>query len=308
MKTAIIGGGSLGLLWSARLAMADLSVTLLTRTAAQASLINKTGIILQPLSGTEKVVPVEACATEDYLGERVDWLFVMVKQLDLPQLLPTIQALVHRRTQVLFWQNGWGHGEVVKTVSTMADTNLAVTTEGALRQAMNRVKHTGEGITWLGSYPQSLPLVPPPLRPLLQLNKKIVWEQEILVRIWEKLAINCVINPLTALAGIPNGEIADSRYDKIKEAMIEELVCVAQKEGIALDSLVLREKVEQVIRLTAGNQSSMLQDLKRGRKTEIDYINGVIVKLGRKWSLSTPTHAELVERVHAKEAQNGSRE
>ncbi|MFC7442315.1 ketopantoate reductase family protein [Laceyella putida] len=305
MKTSIIGGGALGLLWSARLAIAGFPVTLVTRTRAQASLINEAGIILRSLSGEERAVQVQACSAQTVTAGKTDWLFVMVKQMDLPEAVSLIPALAHPGTQVLFWQNGWGHGEVISGLSAIADTYLAVTTEGALRQEANRVVHTGDGETWVGPYPERRQTVPPLLRPFFQLSEKIAWDQGILVRIWEKLAVNCVINPLTALEEKRNGEMAHPRYEKVKQAIIEELVCVAKAEGIRLDPMALREKAERVIQFTARNQSSMLQDMKRGRKTEIDYINGVVVKLGAKWRFPTPINAELVQRIHAKEAQIG---
>jgi 2-dehydropantoate 2-reductase len=305
MKTAIIGGGALGLLWGARLARAGFPVTMIVRTQSQAATIKKMGMTVQSLSGGEWTVSTEACASSSLPSGKADSVFVMVKQMDLPAVTPLIASLAHEETQVLFWQNGWGHGEIVKKLSAQTCTYLAVTTEGALRLGENRVAHTGNGETWVGPYPSSRKEPHPALERLWQLEQKMAWDPDILVRIWEKLAVNCVINPLTALEDVPNGEVGHPRFEQMKRAIIEETVRVARAEGIRLDTAAVKERVERVIRLTARNHSSMLQDMKRGRKTEIAHINGAVAELGAKWGIPTPVNAELVRRVQDKEAQIG---
>ena len=112
---------------------------------------------------------------------------------------------------------------------------------------------------------------------------------------WRKLAINAVINPLSALLGVENGAL-DALVDTAR-GLVEELVSVARRDGILLDADETLEKVRASIRQTGRNHSSMLQDVRAGRRTEIDWINGAIVARGMAHGIATPRHRLLADLV-----------
>ncbi len=119
---------------------------------------------------------------------------------------------------------------------------------------------------------------------------------------WRKLAVNCAINPLSALAGVVNGALLERPDARAQlEAAAREAGAVATALGVALAADPVALAVETAHR-TAGNRSSMLQDLDRGVRTEIDAINGAVVALGQRLGVSTPVNAELVRAVHEREA------
>jgi 2-dehydropantoate 2-reductase len=111
------------------------------------------------------------------------------------------------------------------------------------------------------------------------------------VEIWRKLTLNCVINPLTALFRVPNNEIAKDSLLEVRRRIIDECVCVVKGEGVALDPSIA-EEVESTLALYS-NRSSMCQDIIKGKRTEIDFLNNKISELGRKHGVPTPINDTL---------------
>jgi 2-dehydropantoate 2-reductase len=307
MKVAILGSGSLGLLWGARMQpLFGESLHLLTRTREQAEFLNREGIRFTDLYGKTEQRVCRARWSERVADGKIDVLLVMVKQTHLPSVIPVIQKGTHRESQIIFWQNGWGHQERIAKLADRPWTYLAVTTEGALKEGPNAISHTGGGETAIGLYPpaskQPHPLFLCWMRMLMEKYGPLIqYDRQILHKIWEKLAVNCVINPLTALYQVKNGALLSPEYEGEWKEVLSEVVLVADQEGISLSYSEINEKVKSVCEKTAGNLSSMLQDLMRGQKTEVDFINGAIVRLGQKHRVNTPANSRLVSLIHEKE-------
>jgi len=126
--------------------------------------------------------------------------------------------------------------------------------------------------------------------------------EDIKEKVWEKTIINAVINPLTALCRVRNGEILKRRelWDIAKE-ITHECKITAEKTGIKVEKI--EEKIKKVIMKTSENKSSMLQDLERGRRTEIDFINGAIVEIAKKFGIHTPINNLIVKLIKGAESR-----
>ena len=118
---------------------------------------------------------------------------------------------------------------------------------------------------------------------------------------WLKLAINCVINPITALENIDNGQLLNDRFQAQIKALIHEIVAVAAFENITFNVDELLAIVLNVAEKTARNSSSMRSDILQKRKTEIDYINGYVVAVANKMAFSVPENKKLLQQVKALE-------
>ena len=116
---------------------------------------------------------------------------------------------------------------------------------------------------------------------------------------WRKLAVNCVINPLTALYGCRNGDL--QRYPEQIETLCREVASVMAMEGYHTSCEGLMQYVMDVIHSTADNVSSMLQDIRNQRHTEIDYITGYLLRRARSHGLTLPENARLFELIKRKE-------
>ncbi|WP_168188709.1 ketopantoate reductase family protein [Thermoflavimicrobium daqui] len=305
MRTAVIGCGSLGLLWGARFTQIPGALTLLTRSKEQQQQLNQYGIDFESLDGRKKQIPVQAMWIEE-LPQPVqfDMVHVMVKQNHLPPIIPILQEITSPTSRLLFWQNGLGHEKQIELLANRPWTYAAITTEGAHRSSYNTVKHTGKGETWVGPFPKLLTFDPPIQEWIIaveNLGLQIAMDQQIFRRMWEKLAINCVVNPITALHQVKNGELLSSEYISEIEKISREVQAVAQKKGFSFELDDMIQKVAYVCRNTKNNYSSMLQDLLQGRQTEIDYMNGAIIRYGKEEKIPTAYNQYLVERIHHRE-------
>ena len=121
-------------------------------------------------------------------------------------------------------------------------------------------------------------------------------------RLWEKLAVNAGINAPTALARVANGALYDGEGSDVMRAAAREVAAAARAEGVDLSDETTVEAVERVAAATADNRSSMLQDVERGRRTEVDSINGVVA------GPDTPVNATLTALLRAWEREQGLRE
>jgi 2-dehydropantoate 2-reductase len=126
-------------------------------------------------------------------------------------------------------------------------------------------------------------------------------EQDREREIWRKVLVNAAINPVTADHGIPNGRLLLDPYRGQALQLLDEALSVAQAEGVRFTDTDAQRELWRVVRATSDNRSSMLQDLDRGRRTEIDSISGAILDLGRQRGLSLPATDRIVQRIHSKE-------
>lgn len=175
---------------------------------------------------------------------------------------------------------------------------LISTTHGAFRDDMDEgsddelyhVTHAGIGKTFVQS---DLPLA----QLLDQSGLQAQSNDDMELHLWYKLAANCTINPLTAILGCTNGKVADKDlFQRMVPGILQELSQVSgSPEKLRPD--LLQSFVDQVILDTTENKSSMLQDVLRKKQTEIDYLNGYIVKKGLELGISTTVNREVCDLV-----------
>ena len=121
---------------------------------------------------------------------------------------------------------------------------------------------------------------------------------------WNKLSVNSVINPITALTGKQNGIVLSKYLERTIEEIVGECVDLAAEDGCQLDKSSVINLVYSVASKTSLNTSSMLQDLSKGKRTEIDSINGYIIRIARKYSKNAPVNETLYSLVKLIEANN----
>ena len=124
-----------------------------------------------------------------------------------------------------------------------------------------------------------------------------MWDPEIDQALWLKLAINCAINPLTALHGCLNGELAQAGLSARVTTLCDEIIEISTAAGYAEVTADLHHQVARVIAATAANRSSMLQDVAAGRRTEIDYITGYLLRAAHRHGVAAPHNEALLRSV-----------
>jgi 2-dehydropantoate 2-reductase len=299
MRIGIIGGGSLGLLWAARLS-GHADVTLFCKSKEQTELIRQYGIRLTALNGCETEYFVTA-EWIDHFPHSADFdvLFLMTKQTALNQVLAAISSFIHENTYVVAWQNGLGHVEKLQACDFL-NCYAVVTTEGARRKSANHVAHTGNGYIRIGSVSAYSENRLDPFFTVLMQTCGMELVDDIERCIWEKLAINVVINPLTAVLEVPNGKLLELGLQTTILQLIKELCMVADAKGFHLNRTEIYHQVKEVCSKTAKNMSSMLQDIQHKRSTEINSLNAAVVAYAEQLNLSVPTHSALVDMIIAK--------
>lgn len=214
---------------------------------------------------------------------------------------------LHPDTAVLLLHNGMGGLEAVRAVLPEHPLYLATTSHGALRLNATEVKHTGFGRTMLGEAPDNKGTDPIQKERLLEMLSQclapVTWHQDIMEALWLKLAVNAVINPLTALHDIRNGELNNSQFNGHICDICQEVSQVMAQAGYQHSAAVLKEQVKKVARQTAQNYSSMHQDVANGRPTEIDAINGFIIQQAQKKGIDVSINTFLYNKIKALETR-----
>lgn len=304
MRYLVIGPGALGCLFASLLARGLTEekdeVWLLDHRPERAKLVGQRGLIYEK-EGQCVQVAVRTAHTADVI-EYGDILIFCVKSYDLISSLIHWQPLLQEGSLAIFLQNGIGHLHI-QQYTAKATPVFGTCSEGATLASDGHIRHCGSGATFLGF------LNTVGDHPLTQLQKvsehlnicglTTTLSDNILVRLWAKLFVNTGINALTGIHRITNGQILQSE-GLIKEmtAAINEACLIAQANGIVISEDPV-QMAHQVCRMTSNNTSSMLQDINLMRQTEIDAINGAIVKEGKRLGIKTPVNARLAEKIKA---------
>lgn len=281
----IVGTGALACLFAARLAAVGVRVTMLGSWQAGLQALSEQGVALTSLSGERRVYPVLTTADPGEV-QGVCQAIVLVKAWQTERAARQLQMCLASEGVALTLQNGWGNHEILGKYLGADRVALGVTTLGATLLAPGEVRQAGDGIISIGEHSRLVSLV----AHLRRAGFTVEVGSNLEGLLWGKLVINAAINPLTALLGVPNGELL--RRPTARELMrraVEEAVRVAKAQGINLPYPDPVETVEAIARRTAENISSMLQDVRRGAPTEIDAICGAVVRAAHQIGLPTPT-------------------
>lgn len=291
----ILGAGSLGRLWAALLPEGQ-SCFLPRPDADPAAL---------PVRYTFHRIDGKCEAiTRPWLASVADITLLMVttKAGDTLEALKPWLPRIPSDIPVLLLQNGLGSQQSVAEHWPDRPILAASTTEGANRPAPDQLTHAGKGDTWIGPLTPAADAVTESIVGLLRASGlNIQGERDILPRLWQKLVINAGINPFTAILDCPNGEILDNDFFQQQIApLCTEIAQLMSAQGIGHPNPTpdeLRNRIETVASATARNTSSMRADTLAGRPTEIDFINGYLVRLGKDLCISTPVNQLLTHKV-----------
>lgn len=302
MKIVIVGPGAMGSLFAAFLSKAKAEVWLLDKNEERAEKIMAQGISVEGISGNWQAKVNAAADVKAISG--ADLIIICVKSYDTKEALLRAKPLIGENTQVLTLQNGIGNIEIIGEVIGPERVIGGISNMGATLLDTGRVRHAGSGDTVIGRIDGKIPVEMREIREVFNkagLDTRI--SRDIKGLLWSKLIINAGINALTAITRLNNGRLVE--FDgtrKILREAVTEAVKVAKRKRIKLIYDDPLAKVEAVCEATAANVASMLQDVLKKRRTEIDYINGVVVRQGQELGIPTPVNSMLVELVRTIEA------
>jgi 2-dehydropantoate 2-reductase len=301
VEVVVVGPGAMGCLHAALLTEGGLSVGLLDHRPERAATIHGGGITVER-DGQQVVVSVRCSAdASEFFPAKL--AIILVKAYDTETAVKGLLAALDDDASVLTLQNGLGNYERIARHVAAERVLAGTTSSGATLLGVGRVREAGRGGIRLGSpfgqHERARQVADTLSRGGLECeaNERV---EDIL---WEKAVINAAINPLTALKGVPNGELLeDEDLREHLRAITEEAAGVARAVGVQLPADMVAV-VEEVCRRTAANRSSMLQDLSGGRRTEIDYICGEIVRRAEEQGMGAPLCSALTALIGAAEKQ-----
>lgn len=296
----VLGTGSMGCLWSAYLARSGASVILLASSGDR--LKEYHGITLETARGSEHFgIPLLTAAEPG----AIEALLVCTKAYDAADAVRSVAHRLGDRAPVVLLQNGMGFQDDMLGIAPAARVFCALTTEGAYCPRPFHVHHAGRGHTLLGRYPdgsseealalaRSLPSAELDIRPVAA----------ILPALWQKLAINCAINALTAIHGCRNGALLENPDRRAEfDRLCAEISAIVEALGMPALARELPARAAEVARATAANRSSMLQDVSSGRRTEIDFINGHLCRAADAAGVACPLNRALCEKIRELEGK-----
>lgn len=317
MRTLIVGVGALGGLVAARLRATGSPVWLATRNAESAAKLKASGLRVTGVGGALSVEVPEVAPVDEYrTGDAFDLIVLATKANDAIEVAPGLSRLLEPGGTLLPIQNG---GVAQTLADRLGDGRVlgGLSNLGATMTAPGVCEQRNAGHLLIGELAGGQSERAERVRRWLRRAVEVRVTPNIRGAVWSKLLLNCSVTTIGAIAGqtmreymtSPDGrELFDRAYD---EALSVALASGARPERMLVDPVpptwsgrsVPSEAHEawlgQILKGYGDVKPSMLQDFERGRTTEIDFLNGHVVKLGRQLGVRTPANAAIVETVHA---------
>jgi 2-dehydropantoate 2-reductase len=285
----IVGTGALACLFAARFSAAGIPVTMLGNWREGVDALRSRGVCLVDTDGSKHCYSVRV-VTDPEDCQHVEFALVLVKSWQTERAADQLKDCLSTQGQALTLQNGLGNREKLVHALGIDRVFQGITTFGGTLLGPGLVRSGGDGLISIEAHPKLARITEWFQQAHFFVHKTI----EIESLIWGKLAVNAAINPLTAILDIPNGDLLTSRStQKLMEMASIEVEKVAKATGIHLPFEDVVGAVEEVVQRTARNYSSMLQDMRRGAPTEIEAINGAVIRAAGKAGLSAPVNQTL---------------
>lgn len=306
MRFVVVGAGAMGGLFGAKLWAAGHDVLLLDIWDEHIDVVRRDGITIIEVDGSDATHRVPISRPMPEAAAAADVLLVEVKTYDTVSALEPYRDRLNPNAVVLTLQNGIGNDEALgEALPGHGRIVLGTTAQGSNVVAPGRLQRTGAGPTEIGIARGS------------RVDRNELHEiadafsgagipmsvvKDVYGAVWAKLSANAAINPITALTGLRNGElpsVAELRH--LYVSVIDELTSVMDVLKIPRIKDDYVAHAEFVMEVTATSASSMLQDVRFRRRTEIDAINGAISRLGESHGIATPANAHLTALIHGLE-------
>jgi 2-dehydropantoate 2-reductase len=296
MEIIVLGAGAIGSLYGAKLA-AQNNVTLVAR-AAHAAAINSRGLRIEGIES--EIVQIRGATEIQQIGPEA-LIILTTKVPDSAAALHPIAPLVRNDTTILCLQNGIGSEQLARAALDDRGVVLrGITQFGAIFKSPGVIQFMARGYTLIEQHERSARIAG--ILSAAGLDCRV--SPNIGADVWHKLVVNCVVNPITSILGCEVGGIANPELEPLKRLVIDECIAVAAREGVAFETDFRRE-IDDFFR-PSHNIASMLQDLRRGRPTEIDYMNGAVGAIAAQHGIACPVNAALTAIIKTMEASGAA--
>ncbi len=309
MKIAIAGAGAMGGRFGAMLYRSgEREVVFIDRWAEQVKAINERGLTVTE-NGQSIVYPIPAFFPEQ-VTTSFDLIILFTKAMQMDEMLQSIQHVVDDSTFVLVLSNGIGNIETIEKYVPAGRIIAGVTIWSSELDGPGRMTLTGNGSVTMQAVTPTADSGEILQRIIVEMNRaglNASAADDVIDVIWKKAALNSVLNTLTALLHCDIEAFGRTRSaHRLTKAVLDEFTAVAKRCGIHFDENEAIHWIEQQFDPAANGRHhpSMYQDLEKHRPTEVDYLNGYIVREGQRFGIPTPVNAVLTDLIHAREDLN----
>jgi 2-dehydropantoate 2-reductase len=303
MKTVILGAGAMGSVIGGTLARAGNDVVLIEVAQEIVGAIGQRGLLIEDRAGQKTTVKLEATHDPSEVG-LADLIIVFVKCYHTETAVRQAAPLIGPNTVVLSLQNGWGNAALISKLIGPERVLVGVSYHSAVLLAPGHVLHAGQGPTYLGELDGTISTRVTAVTKLFgTAGIEVMPSANVLTEIWSKLALNAVTLPTSASIRISADNLLQtSEMEGLMRELLAEVVAVARAQGIMLSFEERWDAIRSLLdRLAANTKGSMLQDIERRRRTEIDVINGAIVEAGARLGIATPYNRSMLCLIKALE-------
>ncbi len=305
VRVLVLGAGAVGLPLAAKLSrVAEVVAVAREQYATE---ISQKGLDICGAWGDESIRFSCVSTLED--TEPYDYILITSKSQDTDSLCQKYPDLVSA-SEVVSFQNGIGNEETISRYTDHVIGGVVLT--GFVREGNSTVRVTANaGPLQIGRFPGGLDAGVMDLADILsQAGIPIEPTEHIKGKLWSKNLINCSLNPLSAITGVTYGDLRGPDSWHIIEQIVREIYQIVKSEGIRLEwgdpDAFLGYLQGALIPVMARHRSSMLQDILHGHKTEIDFLNGAVVREGAKMGIATPYNACISDLIRFRESAWGS--
>ena len=307
MKICFLGAGALGSALGGVLTEAGNEVWLVDRSAAHVDAISAKGLVLRE-DGADRTVPAKARTTTDDIGP-ADLVVVLVKSFHTREAIAGALALVGPDTVVMSLQNGLGHEEILADVVGRAKVLAGKTYVGGVLLAPGHAIAGVRGkLTSIGELDGRITERAQRIADAFtRAGLETTVSDNIMGTMWDKLLVNVATGALSAITRLPYGRLyAVPEIEACAIAAVAEAMAVAAANGIRLATAAPRDAWTLAAEgMPPEFKTSMLQSLEKGSVTEVDYINGSVVRWGARCGVPTPVNSALVACVKGIERAMG---
>lgn len=299
MKIAVIGPGAMGLLYGAKLSQCA-EVVLVGNNAKHIKEINDNGITL--IRDAKEAVYHVPTVLSGQTDESADMVILFTKAYLIEAALEQNRALLGPHTVLLTLQNGAGHEEVLSKFADRKNILIGTTAQGSYRENAHTIVNSGLGDTAIGAISDEFTGVEEIREVFEKSGFPCNISDNIKQTVWNKLMINASSSVLSGVLGVNQGYVVENNHAwEICKDLIREICETATGEGCSFDVGEQTERIASHLRNAPGGYTSIYADLKNGRKTEVDYISGAVVRAAKRQGKAVPTQALMVHMVHAME-------
>ena len=316
MKILVYGAGAIGSVFGGFLAKAGEEVVMLGRPQHM-EVIKSKGLKIEGIWGDHLVNSNLLCYSnspdikEDHAGS-FDLILITVKAYDTFSAASDLRNIINMDTLVLSLQNGIGNTEIIaknigadQTLGGMIIFGAEIPSPGTVKVTVSADDVT-IGRTSKKTEPSAVEEI---ARTFTAAGIKTKTTEEIEMHLWNKMLYNCALNALATILQVNYAQLLDTEYTKdIMKRVLAEIYAIAEKRGVTLETK-LKEDYSKIlfnhlIPLTASYKPPMQQDIEKHKKTEIDYLNGIIAQMAKDSGISAPANLMLTELIKFKEKKN----